>query len=67
MRTRRIGFKLNPELVAEIRTIGNTVSKEELGRRYGVTPGRGSGSRSPEVVHGEVLKWASATRKQQGE
>ena len=38
MRTRRIGFKLNPELVAEIRTIGNTVSKEELGRRYGVTP-----------------------------
>jgi hypothetical protein len=31
-------FKLNPEKVAEIRAIGNSVSKEELGRRYNVTP-----------------------------
>lgn len=38
MTARRISYKLTPARVAEIRAIGNSVSKEELGRRYGVTP-----------------------------
>jgi hypothetical protein len=38
MNARRIVYKLNPQKVAEIRAIGDSMSKEELGRRYGVTP-----------------------------
>ena len=38
MNARRIGYKLTPKLVAEIREIGDGMSKEGLGRRFGVTP-----------------------------
>ena len=38
MNERGIGYKLDPAKVAEIRAIGDKESKEELGRRYGVTP-----------------------------
>lgn len=38
MRARRIAYKLNPEKVAEIRAIGDSMTKEDIGRRYGITP-----------------------------
>lgn len=38
MTARRIAYILTPEKVAEIRAIGDSVTKEELGRRFGVTP-----------------------------
>lgn len=38
MNARRIAHKLNPTLVAEIRAIGDSMSKEAIGRLYGVTP-----------------------------
>jgi hypothetical protein len=31
-------FKLDPQKVAEIRAIGDSLSKEEIGRQFGITP-----------------------------
>lgn len=38
MMSRRIAYKLNPEKVVQIRAIGDGMSKEALGRLFGVTP-----------------------------
>lgn len=38
MWARKMRYRLNLKLADEIRAIGDSVSKEELGRRYGVTP-----------------------------
>lgn len=38
MNARKILYKLNPQKVAEIRAIGDGMSKEAIGRRFGITP-----------------------------
>lgn len=47
-----VRYKLNVQQVAEIRAIGSKASKEELGRRFNVTP-----SNIAKILSGKYWKW----------
>lgn len=51
MRARGLSYKLNPKKVAEIRSIGDSMSKEAIGRLFGITP-----SNVAKILNGKAWK-----------